>query len=82
MTVHYFPKTKTPLTNCHWRTFGAIAPAVTVNIEFQVGSSIAVVVKNVNCIIVCSDILNYKHVAKYNFLLNGMIFCELFILKF
>ena len=40
------------------------------------------IVKNLNCIIVYSDILNYKHVTKYIFLLNGMIFCELFILKF
>ena len=51
--------------------------------EFQVpGFSIAVVVKNLNCITVYSDILNYKHVTKYIFLLNGMIVCELFILKF
>ena len=36
----------------NWRTFRAIAPA-TVNVEFQVlGSSIAVVVKNLNFIIV------------------------------
>ena len=34
----------------------------------------AVVVKNLNCIIVCSDILNYTHVTNYNFLSNGMIF--------
>ena len=40
------------------------------------------IVKNLNCIIVYSDILNYKHVTKYIFLLNGMIFRELFILKF
>ena len=39
------------------------------------------IVKNLNCIIVYSDILNYKHVTN-TFLLNGMIFCELFILKF
>ena len=75
------------MINCHWRTFGAIPP-VTVNMEVQIwrfkypGSSIAVVVKNLNCIIVYSDILKYKHVTKYNFLLNGMIFCELVILKF
>ena len=43
---------------------------------------IAVVVKNLNCIIVYSDILNYTHMTNYNFLLNGMIFCELIILKF
>ena len=42
----------------------------------------AVVVKNLKCIIVYSDILNYKHVTNYNFLLNGIIFCELIILKF
>ena len=41
------------------------------------------IVKNLNCMIVYSDILNYKHVTKnILFLLNGMIFCELFILKF
>ena len=33
--VYYFLKTETSLTDCHWRTLGAIAP-VTVNIEFQV----------------------------------------------
>ena len=61
---------------------GAIAP-VTVNMEFQVpGFKYSCsIVKNLNCIIVYSDILNYKHVTKYIFF-NGMIFCELFILKF
>ena len=29
--------------------------------------TLAVAVKNLNCIIVYSDILNYKHVTKYNF---------------
>ena len=37
----------------------------------------AVVVKNLNCMIVYSDIFNYTHVTNYNFLLNGMISCEL-----
>ena len=45
-------------------------------------SSIAVVVKNLNCIIVYCDTLKYKNVTQDNCLLNGMIFCELFILKF
>ena len=43
------------------------------------------IVKNLNCMIVYSDILNYKHIyiyEKIQFLLNVMIFCELFILKF
>ena len=79
--VHYFLKTETCLTNCHWRTFGVIASVT--NMEFQIYpcSSIAVVVKNLNCIIVYSDILKYKNVTQDNCLLNE-IFCELFILKF
>ena len=35
------------------------------------------IVKNLNCINVYSDILNYKHVTEYIFVLNGIIFCEL-----
>ena len=45
-----------------------LAP-VTVNMEFQVlGFKYSCsIVKNLNCIIVYSDILNYKHVTKYIF---------------
>ena len=57
---------------------------MTVNMEFQVrGFKYSCsIVKNLNCIIVYGDILNYKTCDKIHFLLNGMIFCELFILKF
>ena len=42
---------------------------MTVNMEFQVlGFKYSCsIVKNLNCIIVYSDILNYKHMTKYNF---------------
>ena len=42
---------------------------MTVNIEFQVPEFkySCSIVKNLNCIIIYSDILNYKHVTKYIF---------------
>ena len=49
--------------------------------EFQIPMFKYLEVKNLNCIIVYSDILKYKHVTQDSCLLNG-IFCELFILKF
>ena len=78
MTCSLFPENRDfldqwPLENI-WSN---IAPVIVNNWSFKhPGSSIAEVVKNVNCIIVYSDILNYTHVTNYNFLLNGMIFCE------
>ena len=60
---------ETSLTNCHLRTFEGAIASVTVNMEFQVpGYKYSCsIVKNLNCIIVYSDILNYKHVTKYIF---------------
>ena len=66
MTCSLFPDSgdildQLPLKNIA----GAIAP-VTVNMEFQVpGFKYSCsIVKNLNCIIAYSDILNYKHVTK------------------